>query len=308
MNSSPRSLPPIASVQDQGPTMGGQLRKAVAVVFDQVRAVDGYITERRDHHGAGPAATSAAMGDLNAQNGFVVEDWGQPVGDLHVLVDLTMYAAGDHLRAAASLFDVEGLVPVWSDTVLGRASIEAASIARWLIEPGLNLEARLQRTMVERLFSFHQLQGLDGDAKELGRRRMAQCRRACEQLGWACIANDRGITVDGQRRPRSRERMSALLGSDDLSALAWKSFSAVTHSTMYGLLTGFIAGDPGTGVTPARGGLGAGSGGVNRRSAIVLHGYLSAADRALRYFGWTDDRWPDVRCDAKEMLRAISTA
>ncbi|MDQ6949055.1 MAG: hypothetical protein M3256_23040 [Actinomycetota bacterium] len=182
-----------------------------------------------------PAADSPAMVELAEEHLFIGAWSKEPVRDAHSTSWLFLSAADDLITALCRLFE-PGTPTVFAHVVLARAALESCARAAWLAEPGIGVKRRVARGLTERLYSLAEAGKLPGAPDTLERRRMILDE--AERQGFA-KKSGRGQPVSLiEPRKGSKAIVKWLFDKpdDDLGELVYRFWSAVTHSTIYGLV------------------------------------------------------------------------
>lgn len=193
-----------------------------------------------------PDPASQAMAEIAAEADLPgIGLLGEPVESAHSVANLLAFAATDHLRNFARLFEGEP-VPVFSHLVLTRACLDAAGVANWLGQPSIGVERRAQRYVVHRLANAKQMKRSPvADAKAKAASIRQEVGAGCLAAGWALQAhmNDgQSPRVGDEEQPTARQAIAAVLGDpvDDPNAALgdfwWWLLSGVIHGTPYGLM------------------------------------------------------------------------
>jgi hypothetical protein len=223
-----------------------------------------------DHNGLWciPSAGSEAAADLaNAKTG-PAGAWGEAaVRDVMDIAWMALGLAGENARAVAVLLgkpawfirlpgirsfrraDPFALRTSFPVEVLTRSVIEAASLAFWLTESGLSVQARVARQIVYRMngagWMEKALDSMGGprpgeqrsDYGELAN----DVRRAAADLGLPLTQSDRQWDCDGQKYPGYLQRASDLSASfAQTPKVPYQVYSGVAHAELWGLWRGYV--------------------------------------------------------------------
>jgi hypothetical protein len=222
-----------------------------------------------DHDGlwCAPPAGSEAAGDLaNAETG-PSGAWGEaPVRDAMDIVWMALGLAGENAQAAAVLlgkparfsrlrgirwFQRAGpLAPRTSfpAEVLSRSVIEAASLAFWLTESGLDVKARVARQIVYRMNGATRMEealdGMGGPRPGEQRRDYGELaddvRQAAADLGLPLTRPGRQWDCGGQAYPGYLDRAASLSASFARTPkVPYQVYSGVAHAELWGLWRGY---------------------------------------------------------------------
>jgi hypothetical protein len=137
-------------------TSGGDFREALAPMVRATGNLTGAVTAMRSER-TQPDAESLAMGEVRDD-----ADYGgrsgldNPFTVVHMLGDLTLTAATDHVRAFREVFHESpsgDKVPIYAHLVIARAALEACVVSAWLNEPGIGRDERVKRGLSEFMYS-----------------------------------------------------------------------------------------------------------------------------------------------------------
>ena len=256
-----------------------------------------------------PAADAPAMGELAEEHRFAGE-WGQePVRTAHSASWICFTATEDLITAFCRLFE-HGPPPVYAHLVLARAALESCARAAWLAEPGITLRRRIARGVNERLYSLAEqvrLPGVPG-TQALARRR--SILDEAHRQGFDKVSG-KGQSVVSVLEPRKANTalVKWLLENpdDDLGELAYRFWSSIAHSTLYGLAQSF--GSPVTQtssldlmatvpvmVTAEQ---------VQVAMTTVGLAYVEAGRRHEQLFGWRSDGWDRTVVNYRALLPSV---
>lgn len=181
-----------------------------------------------------PAAASAAMRELGSQRKFP----SGKEGVVDVALTLTsqrVYAGEDHMLAVCSLLDVESESFVWSLPVLGRAALEAFGGAAHLSEPGIAERLRAGRVVNELIASAEALDNLHAEVAS-PTKRVAERRAQATAMGLTPAEGAGGRQKwFEEARPGYRRLVRALFEPERLGDAVYNAWSAVAHSSSWGL-------------------------------------------------------------------------
>lgn len=214
-----------------------------------------------------PSVGSEAAADLaNAKIG-PAGAWGEaPVRDAMDIAWMALGLAGENARASALLLGK----PTWSSRfpgirsfrradplalrtsfpveVMARSVIEAASLAFWLTESNLNVEARVARQIVYRMNGAGRMEeALDsmggprpGEQRSEYGELADDVRQASADLGLPLTRSDRQWDCDGQKYPGYLKRAADLSASFAQTAkVPYQVYSGVAHAELWGLWRGY---------------------------------------------------------------------
>jgi hypothetical protein len=180
------------------------------------------------------------------------------------LVTLLLMATDDHLDALATLLmarvdergELSRVIHRYAQYPLLRAAAESAARAAWLLEPGIDARARLQRVLVDWLYSAQQQLKLGADHPTAAAR-IATLRAQAQRHGFAESPAKRKdgrtpglqqVAHFGQPRVTSTDLFKKLIPHGDF---AFRFLSAPTHATLYSLVgnaKGRESEEPGIGI------------------------------------------------------------
>lgn len=263
------------------------LRVCLLDLLDETRSI-------REENGFMPAATSAAMRELAAEDQYR-GDWGQrPVESAHSWSGFLLAAAEDQLRTMCRV--VFGDPSLYGPQILARSGLEAAGRAYWLTEPGITVECRVARYQTERLFNASEVRRLSGDVARATKIEK-QITDTAKALGLSLLRGKKyQHTHVVEERPSGNKVFKSLLGDieqHDLGHIMFSYLSAVVHGTAYGLLQAVDAVAT-TDVGPEIGALRVSSRTTNQLLTVSILGYATAVHRRHELFGWDDDHWGKV--------------
>jgi hypothetical protein len=162
----------------------------------------------------------------------------------YAIANVLMIAVLDQLGALQCL--LQNPMPVIAPTVVARSAIEIASLAWWLMEPGIGGKRRVSRDLVLSLASAREaavvadlLFGHGPDCDDT----LDQERQVLQRI------SDAGLQVSGTRKsPRvgteaaasateqTADMLHAGLGTKNPPTAVYKAYSATAHGTIYGLM------------------------------------------------------------------------
>lgn len=263
---------------------------------------------------------SAAMPNVGTQ-GFaeILDDDGLTSGreghtsaTTHSLSGLALMAASDHVRAFARLHSAAP-APVFADVTLTRAALEALVWARWLGEPGPNVDPpeRRRRGLAARLYSAFE-EARVPEARESANAKAARLRAVAVANGWTVVGRDRrNLAVGGLALPSIPTEFSRLLvvPVERFGVTLWSHLCGVSHGTLYGLLSGVVESnahplDPN--VQTAM--LGGDSHSVNTLVLLLLRGIRLTTRERLTLMGWQSPAWDRADRNAGELERVLVRA
>lgn len=161
------------------------------------------------------------------------------VGRAYACAFLLLNAAQDHLESMSRLLNHDDLTQ-YGFPVLGRATIENAGRAAWLLDEGIDANARMGRGLTTWLISLQEsfvVAELNGDG--------ATMQRDQQEITSALdSAQSLGFTVGKNRQRQQIVQEESMPSATDLAVLmlpgsgksTYKFLSAASHGTTYGLL------------------------------------------------------------------------
>ena len=280
------------------------MTQVVAVLRDATAA----ILEMPERHHHQPSAMSRAMAELaqEQQNYGRWSSWDGPLTDTHTFGGITLLAACDYMKAFAALFDAEH-PPVYGHLVLARAAMEASVISEWLSEPAIEPLDRIQRGLVERLYSAREQQRIDplrDQAEQLER----EMRAVSEKFGWEVATRGKKVTVGGVGRPSIPQQISRLVVQDSerqLGRVEWSYLSSIVHVTWYGLRQSIDPPAADTVLGPPLAGIGTSASAVNAHVVCLLRLLRAAASARNTLMGWSSDGWAAAELRSLDLEDAI---
>lgn len=198
-----------------------------------------------------PAAGSEAAAELRP--GEIKAD-GTPWGEdqprtAYAVANLMMHAVLDNLTALRQLLDDR--MPVIGPTVVARSAIEIALGPWWLMEPGIGVRARVCRELVLSLTSARRAGQLADEFRATGHDVSEAIEEAAQQearvlkriadLGIGMPSDGFRPTIGGQRAPDATHGIAAMLRTamptSSPGTEVYRTYSAVTHGEIYGLMS-----------------------------------------------------------------------
>ncbi len=239
-----------------------------------------------------PAADSPAMAELAEEHRFVGAWSREPVRDAHSTSWLFLGAADDLIIALCRLFE-RGTPTVYAHVVLARAAMESCARAAWLAEPGIGAKRRVARGLTERLFSLAEAGKLPGAPDTLERRRLILDEADRQGFEKKSVRGQPVSLVEPRKGSTAIVKWLFDKPDDDLGELVYRFWSAVTHSTIYGLVQSFDRNVPQTSgldslVTI---GMAVRTDQVQSVMAAVGLGFVEVARLHRQLFGWHSDAW-----------------
>ena len=234
------------------------------------------------------AAAEVASAEIRADG----SPWGEdPLRTAYAAANLMTHAVIDNLASLHEL--LAGQMPVIGPTVVARSVIEIASGAWWLMEPRIGARARACRELALSLRSARRAgqvaaefraTGFDvSEAIEEAEQQEARVLQRVADWGIATPSTAISPEIEGERVPeatfRTARMLRAALPASIPGTAIYRTYSAVTHGEIYGLMN-FMA--PG----------------VTSDGTTLLHWHLppdvldSTVQMAITAFGET---WQQVR-------------
>ncbi|HMD23035.1 MAG TPA: hypothetical protein VKH61_02975 [Streptosporangiaceae bacterium] len=162
--------------------------------------------------------------------------WGdRPVRTVYAFVQMATKLAAEFSRCAALIIGADRPAPgIETET---RSSLEAGSVAWWLLEPGLTARQRVCRMQLLRRNSARELaRSIDEvgeDPAAAGKETVAGIAAECRDLGLA-LFTQRGDELEGEVRLKYTKRVKAL--TDELgNAGAYSIYSGPAHAELAGI-------------------------------------------------------------------------
>lgn len=193
-----------------------------------------------------PAADSPAAAEYAYESQLNI---GMPIGNLYMNAALLMGAAGDMCRAVALVVGRETDPHAWAPFPLARTTLDSASMAYWLLEPGIDPESRVKRSLaLDIAGAREQKRSQVSEVKASGRDLLEERRSASTRLGWpSSTKSGKPVTVGGETVPSPRSSIASVLrGRDseeawpdvrDTADWLWWYLSGQTHGSPQALLT-----------------------------------------------------------------------
>lgn len=208
---------------------------------------------------------------------------------------LLIVASEDHVNSLRLLLH---RASQFSLAVLARAALEAAARAWWLLDPRIEIDERIRRSMNELLYSgerFVRLEELHEGEDFGGLKRMEETAHDAEGIGFEVRRSKRtGFPVAiGDNRPSSGDLIEAMMSEyhSTMGPFMWRQLSAVTHSTAFALELGVRMGkhplDPEMKALVPR----AQTGDLEWPATVAATGHAQAFERMTEMYGWNADSW-----------------
>jgi hypothetical protein len=294
------------------PDVSAAFEAHVAPVRDALSGLLDASDEVRDAAGSLPAADSPAMAEVAQESNFRGgEPWGaDPVGAAHSQAQLLVFAAEDCARSLVRLL-APGPTPVYSHTVVARATLELAGRAWWLLEPAISVRLRIARGMNERIYALSQQirLPLPAEEREGARKRRTALLDEGSKLKFKKGRVDRKTPPHlDERRPGQTELIKSMLrmeNDESLGAFVYGFYSAVAHGTLFGLTSSVSSEHPNMPKTPGVtwGAIVTSSGDVVSVLSAVIIGWVEAIRRRNSLFGWESVSWNGAAAGALDVAR-----
>lgn len=186
-----------------------------------------------------PSHDSRAMAELAAQSRWAIPEWNEPARNAHSYGSMLAYFLAEHLAAYAAIIDGASVGPRYAHLATARSIFETAPIARWLLEPGIPLEARIKRSIVYRLRSANELGRMQHEPRLVlqCQQNRDRCARYIEARGWLV----KGLELGGESLPAGKTEFSKFAfgaSSIDLDRTLWSIMSGAQHGSWYALADG----------------------------------------------------------------------
>lgn len=206
-----------------------------------------------------------------------------------------MIAAWDHLGSIAMLLSPNGMT-LFGHTVLGRATVEAASRAHWILEGDIGPRRRVARAMTERLSSAREAAKVEkGLGRDVGQQRhVEEILTDGAAYGLQRRVNRNGDLLDEyeEHRPSATDAASKVLASLGSNGGALYGYmSAFIHGADYAVLQHLADAGPGNDeqrrsvqpVLPAEN--------LGWVIAVAVSAHSAAYDEYVTLHGWPRSDW-----------------
>ena len=251
-----------------------------------------------------PDAGSIAMDELAAEAVLENDDITEPIHGAHSISGLVAFAATDHLRNYARLFESQP-VPVYSHLVLARACLDACSLARWISEPGIGPTRRAQRYLVLRLHNAKQQKRSPLVAPKVKAGSIVEeVRRGVAAAGWplqANMNNGKSPLIGAEEIPKTKVGIESVLGvmpeeaeQIGLGPVLWWYLSGVMHAASYGLMQAVEPQGRSSPVGPELGAIYTDGRSVILMGWAVAAAYVNMTSSRRQLFGWTSSEWTEA--------------
>jgi hypothetical protein len=192
-----------------------------------------------------PSSSSEAAGELanteKGQNG----PWGDAAPrTAYAAANLLMTAVLDDLGSLQQLLSPR--MPVMGPTVIARSAVEIAATVWWLMEPGIGVRRRVCRELVLSLTSARRAGQLtqDMEASQSVTHALGQEAKVLQRIADLGLAQPTSRkyapAIEGETAPEATHGTAAmlklLLPPSASNEAIYRSYSAVTHGEIYGLM------------------------------------------------------------------------
>ena len=197
-----------------------------------------------------PEAASEAAAELaNAETRQTGDLWGEgPARTAYAAADLMMTAVRDNLASLRQMLGEQ--MPVIGPTVVARSAIEITSGVWWLMQPRIGVRARVCRELVLSLTSARRAKQVAQGFQAQGFTVTGAISDALQQeTGILQRITDSGITpptagysptIEDEKAPTATDATAAMLKAGMLVGApgesVYRTYSAVTHGEIYGLM------------------------------------------------------------------------
>jgi len=260
-----------------------------------------------DTGGGAPQPGSEAQAELdNAETGTDGLHWGpDPVSTTHVLAQIRLAAASDQVRGTGKLAASSegGLFSPWAP---GRAALEAAGVAYWLLEPNIGARERVARGLTDLMRSirgarrFASKAGVDFDFDA----RFDDAATTAAHLGLTITGEGWGRYVGSDDLPSKTELVEAISGPDNEGI--YSIFSGFAHGEAWALFETLryspdVKDPSGLGRTLRQPSLPMSY--FAYLTAMTASGFGRVVERAGAYYGWSSSRWQKRSDESAALLR-----
>lgn len=259
-----------------------------------------------------PAQGSPAALELE-ENETLSGAWSTyPVTDAHANIWLFFIIVEDLIGSTLTLAR-DRATHVYSPAVLARSALEAAARCSWLSEPKIGARQRVSRWATEQLYSAAEEHRLLGDASNALERRSSILESA-ERHGFSKRTRKGKPPAVEEDRPSATVLFRKLFGEeDDFGAALFSFWSAIAHSTFYGVFNAVDAAAARKAGPPDNGPLvrvGVVADAVSLRLVLVslVLGYHRMALTLRDLFGWGDEDWRKSLNNALRLARDVAHA
>lgn len=251
-----------------------------------------------------PSAESRAMVEIAAEAALLNDHLAEPIHAAHSVSGILAFAATDHLRNYARLFESQP-VPVYSHLVLARACLDACRVAFWLSEPEIGPMRRAQRYVVLRLDNAKQQKRSPLDEpRAKAKQIIEEVRLGVATARWPLQAhlNDaKSPRVGYEELPPAKKGIAAVLREMPVEAegaglgpVLWWYLSGITHSASYGLMQAVEAGEKNDALKPHLGAIFTDARSVILMGWAIASAYRNMTEARRALFGWQSAEWDDA--------------
>jgi len=201
--------------------------------------------------GWNPAWRSEARREIdNQERRADGNPWGDtPVRTAYAASAVFLFAVLDCLAAMADSIDI--LTTAYMPNVLGRAAMEAASQAWWLLQPRIGVRCRVARAVAVRASSGRNLgkavRKLDPLAPVTNYGEdLLTVRTYAAGLGLTLVCNDSTTTCGGETLPSYTARAEEFERVAIKTTAAYRIYSAAAHAELYSVMQSWRQAQPGS--------------------------------------------------------------
>lgn len=272
----------------------------VGPTLQNLRDLADVISATPERHSHLPGKACKALHEIDEGKKYIgVTDWEDPVAQAHEHGGAIVAVVCDYARCFADMFTLNHQ-SMYGHRVVARCLLEAGTVAQWLNQPNITTEERVKRAACERLYSAYELKRLDMTDDDPDKR-VAEEEAIVTGLGWRFSNNERDgkPKIGDTRRPSVEKSMSSLLSdrkARETGHCLWCLYSAISHSTWYGVRQGFIE-DPGAPDLVGRSlaGMGVISHDILSEAWCMLIAVRRVAETRFELMGWDDGYWKQQR-------------
>lgn len=246
-------------------------------------------------------ATSQAKADLNTP-----EADGAEVQTTYSQAATLLASAENYLYGMAQLLHEP--VAHFSFLAIGRACLENAARAWWLLDPRIDAKTRAGRGLDVRLRSLWEASSLmdDEGAKDLLRSSQARAAKVAESArdqGFVVAETKRGYVLHDIERKNATDLCEMMIPG--VGRFMYKLLSASTHGTTYALMQHY------TPEKSDRGGMGwivqpdDDFSMMGYTAAVAGLAFSAAGDRQVELYGWDSGPWVSWKRQGIPVLRSL---
>jgi hypothetical protein len=154
-----------------------------------------------------------------------------------VYAGVIIHLIAEHIASYAAIIDGASVGPTFAHLAHLRAVMDSTTVAHWLTDPTVGVEIRIKRSLVYRLNSANQLNGIKDQIPSAGAE-STRITQACTDFvtanGWAFQGNN----LEGETLPRDGLGFCQLaLGAPetDLERVLWTYASSTQHAKWFAL-------------------------------------------------------------------------